>query len=74
MSPIILLVTFTRGIATLFLEPVNEGDSGKDPDAGERLKLKGEEGQQMMRWLDSITNSVDMNLRKLQDRSKDRRA
>ena len=30
-------------------------------------------GQQRMRWLDSITNSVDMNLSKLQDISKDRR-
>ena len=40
----------------------------------ERLKLKGEEGQQMMRWLDSIINSTDMNLSKLWEIVKDRGA
>ena len=29
-----------------------------------RLKAKGEEGQQRMRWLDSNTDSMDMNLSK----------
>ena len=29
-------------------------------------------GQQRMKWLDSITNSVDMNLSKLQEIGKDR--
>ena len=31
-------------------------------------------GQQRIRWLDSITNSIDMNLSKLQEIVKDREA
>ena len=29
-------------------------------------------GQQRMRWLDSVTDSIDMNLSILQERAKDR--
>ena len=39
--------------------------SWKRPWCWERLKAKGEWGRQRMRWLDSITNSTDMNLSKL---------
>ena len=39
---------------------------GKDPDAGENWRPK-KKGQQKKRWLDSITNSIDLNLRKLQE-------
>ena len=37
-----------------------------------KTKHKRSKGQQRMRWLDSITDSVNMNLSKLQDIGKDR--
>ena len=39
-----------------------------------KIEGKGRKGQQRMRWLDSITNSMGMNLSKLQDTVKDRAA
>ena len=45
----------------------------KDPDAGNDWS-KRRRGWQRMRWLDSIINSIDRNLGKLQDIVKDRGA
>ena len=37
-------------------------------------KTEGKRGRQRMRWLDNITDSVDMNLRKLLEIAQDRGA
>ena len=41
-----------------------EPTQGKEPDARKDWRQK-EKGQQGMRWLESITDSMDMNLSKL---------
>ena len=47
--------------------------TGKDPDAG-KTEGRKRRGQQGMRWSDSITNSMGVDLSKLQEIVKDREA
>ena len=55
----------------LWLPDVKSWLFEKDPDAGKDLRQK-ERRWQRMRWLGSITNSVDVNLGKLRETVKDR--
>ena len=46
----------------------------KDPYSGKNWWQQKRRGQQRMRWLDGITDSMDMNVSKVQEMVKDREA
>ena len=57
--------------AIFWLLDVKSQLTGKDPDAGKDWEQE-EKWAARIRWLDSITDSMDMNLSKLRERVKDR--
>ena len=60
-------------VETLILWPPDAKSQlfGKDPDAG-KIEDRKRRGWERMRWLDSITNSIYMNLSELWETVKDR--
>ena len=74
VNPKVIGRTLAEAEAPILLPPdVKSRLTGKDLDAGKDWRKK-EKRWQRIRWLDSITNSMDMNLSKLQEIVEDRGA
>ena len=56
-----------------FGHPMRRADSSEKTPMLGKVEGKRRRGWQRMRWLDSISNSMDMNLSKFQETVKDRR-
>ena len=63
-QPRILIGRTEAEVPILWPPDVKSQLTGKDPDLS-KLEGKRKRGQQKMRWLTGITDSIDMSLRKL---------
>ena len=66
-------IKFLKIFLDLFYQFLKQRLIGKDPDI-EKMGSKRRRGCQRIRWLDSITDSIDMNLSKLREIVKNRKA
>ena len=74
-QPLVFLGRTDAKATTLILWPPDELSwlIGKDSDAG-KIEGRRRRGRQRLRWLDMITNSIDVSLNKLQEIVKEREA